>query len=780
MNMKKIFFVMLVLYSGIFAQNKKLYDVDGAEKGNNFLKFENILDATDQISNSKLASTILSGGYFTIGTTGGVSANSLDDNCTITYGHPYAKTSYPVISIDGKWYKLDDFFKPSEMNIAISFDTLKLTAIQSGYISYVFKICIKNDGQGIIFQQSVKNLDSTPHTLACGFVFDPALAKNGDGYLELPDGFLGGNRIFEPGTIPNNLILWERAIGAKGIGIQIDYPGEQPEKIIAANWDEIYKNAGPQTPILNRTLYDLVIELFGKAKNLNANQSISDELDVSLLQPDFSSSLFLRWDLQNYLTVQSGQLFPQNFNTFLEINKNGGSSNSNVSVDLTLPSFLTSSQTSGSFNLTGEQSLDKIDLTAHIRYEEKIEEVTAKVKSGNSILDEIHRMIYMPAIPVSDTGLVVKIDTLVVSKFPNLDIKFEAQRKANGSKIVDLTPENIFLYEESSRIENFTMKKDTSGGVNFADIIFVLDVTGSMGGTIDQVKKNITVFADSLSLRGIDFRLGMVTFLDIVENKYPFTKDVALFKSQVDLQYAHGGGDEPENSLQALLDASNYPFRLNCNRVIIWITDATYHEKDSFTSLQKSDVISALLTNSIIVNSIGPTFNKSSWYDPIIGPTGGKFYDISGNFKDILTDISKFKVASKYILSFISGKTSLPGKITIQIKYSGLGGEATINNSKTNSLQLAKILSFYPNPFNPQITFKVNKAGITNGSIFIYNSIGQLVKSFQIGKDFQSINWNGRNEKGELIASGFYIVQLKLSDEATQGYNEFAKILFLK
>ena len=73
------------------------------------------------------------------------------------------------------------------------------------------------------------------------------------------------------------------------------------------------------------------------------------------------------------------------------------------------------------------------------------------------------------------------------------------------------------------------LKKDRSSGVDAADIVFVLDVTGSMGDEIDGVKNHIVEFADSLSYRGIDFRLGMVTFLDVIENVYPFTRDVSSF-----------------------------------------------------------------------------------------------------------------------------------------------------------------------------------------------------------------------------------------------------------
>src|SRR3990172_5226483 len=54
--------------------------------------------------------SLLSGGYFTIGTSKGIYTTDLDDLCNISFGHPYAKTSYPLLAVDGVWGEFDDFF----------------------------------------------------------------------------------------------------------------------------------------------------------------------------------------------------------------------------------------------------------------------------------------------------------------------------------------------------------------------------------------------------------------------------------------------------------------------------------------------------------------------------------------------------------------------------------------------------------------------------------------------------------------------------------------------
>ena len=89
------------------AQDKSSYDlVIGAAKASGQASFPEYVN----VRNEQLEASMLSGGYFTLGTAAGLSASTLDDQCAITYGHPYAKTSHLVFSVDGNWYRLEDYF----------------------------------------------------------------------------------------------------------------------------------------------------------------------------------------------------------------------------------------------------------------------------------------------------------------------------------------------------------------------------------------------------------------------------------------------------------------------------------------------------------------------------------------------------------------------------------------------------------------------------------------------------------------------------------------------
>ncbi len=122
----------------------------------------------------------------------------------------------------------------------------------------------------------------------------------------------------------------------------------------------------------------------------------------------------------------------------------------------------------------------------------------------------------------------------------------------------------------------------------------------------------------------------------------------------------------------------------------------------------------------------------------------------------------------------------MPGEIKLQVRYAGLGGEGIITPSQSKTISKGKYLSFYPNPFNPQITFEVSKGNFINGELTIYNLLGQLVKTLTIRNGSQRITWNAINDNGEQISSGLYIARLVLTDKNESKYFESAKILFIK
>ena len=118
------------------------------------------------------------------------------------------------------------------------------------------------------------------------------------------------------------------------------------------------------------------------------------------------------------------------------------------------------------------------------------------------------------------------------------------------------------------------------------DVVFVLDVTGSMSGEIEGIKEGIASFSTELTGRGFDARYGLVAFRDefldepeppvVVDFKgSPFTADPVVFSGQVSSLKAGGGGDDhPETSLQALTIGADLPYRASATRVLVLVTDA--------------------------------------------------------------------------------------------------------------------------------------------------------------------------------------------------------------
>ncbi|GAE87960.1 vWA domain-containing protein [Acetivibrio straminisolvens] len=57
-----------------------------------------------------------------------------------------------------------------------------------------------------------------------------------------------------------------------------------------------------------------------------------------------------------------------------------------------------------------------------------------------------------------------------------------------------------------------------------ADIVFVIDTTGSMGSVINNVKTNITNFVNTLIENNVDVRLGLIDYKDLEEDGMNSTK----------------------------------------------------------------------------------------------------------------------------------------------------------------------------------------------------------------------------------------------------------------
>jgi len=225
-----------------------------------------------------------------------------------------------------------------------------------------------------------------------------------------------------------------------------------------------------------------------------------------------------------------------------------------------------------------------------------------------------------------------------------------------------------------------------------ADVVFLVDISGSMSTCIDALRRNIEAFIDSLSSGDTnnaapvkDWRGKVVGYRDIEAaqseglewlTNNPFVRDTAALKSQLAALRAEGGGDEPESLLDALYkvatmealpkgsqseDAEKWRYRSDAARVVVVFTDASFKETMSIQEAKggsMQDVANVVMANRIILSLFAPNFegydrlsqiDKSEW--EVIEYEGLNAQEALDKFT---SDPANFKTTMKQLAASVS------------------------------------------------------------------------------------------------------------------------------
>lgn len=259
------------------------------------------------------------------------------------------------------------------------------------------------------------------------------------------------------------------------------------------------------------------------------------------------------------------------------------------------------------------------------------------------------------------------------NQFPYVTVRVRAFDANSGSNVLNLTKEKLLVSEDlaSVSIEEFDLLTDQVAKNPNVDVMFVFDETGSMAEEIAALLQRTRKFADAIAQGGINFRLGLLSFSDQIEKKYNYTADVELFKKNVSALIASGGGDEPENQLDALIEASKMAARPDAKRIFILVTDAPYHFQDSVTSRRPEDVIATLKAQGIQLHVVGPELDS---YKHMSQQLVGNFYDKdSDDFSSIVKNLGG-EISANYQFSYRSPRMLRDG--TRRFVRVALQGEA--------------------------------------------------------------------------------------------------------
>ena len=196
-----------------------------------------------------------------------------------------------------------------------------------------------------------------------------------------------------------------------------------------------------------------------------------------------------------------------------------------------------------------------------------------------------------------------------------------------------------------------------------ADIVFVVDRSGSMSSTINTVRKNVNEFARNLAKDGVAARFGLATFSDEVYGReerktnedtiltkfgetYFTTDPVELEKALEKIKIAHGG-DSPETSTPALTKiVSTYDWSKSPKnkKFVVLLTDARMKEDPSIPSI--AETLTTLKKAGIDRIVATTLYNQRNYKDFV---SEGRLMDIDRNLADSLT-----KDAASWIVETVS------------------------------------------------------------------------------------------------------------------------------
>jgi hypothetical protein len=301
-----------------------------------------------------------------------------------------------------------------------------------------------------------------------------------------------------------------------------------------------------------------------------------------------------------------------------------------------------------------------------------------------------------------------------------------------GRVITDFDPKSdLELREDGQLISDFDAKSESQVNQQVADIIFAVDVTGSMTPTIESAKRSLINFIRDTRGKGYKTRMCTMTFGDYTVKHCQrfYLNDPAKPESEIEVELLikeiqelkalkgigldPGGSDLNENPMRALIDAAKSPWGQGHSRFVILVTDDGFlyspGNEGSVGSLapRMSEVHQAIEQSGMKVFAVTPDLpgynrpfrvrenNRWVTYDSIVTKSQGEFFLFSDwvsgriNLDTVLNRILR-NILTTYHVSFVVDdyeelKPNLPlSQRRIQLKSRKSGYEIRVGSIQSN------------------------------------------------------------------------------------------------
>ncbi len=285
-----------------------------------------------------------------------------------------------------------------------------------------------------------------------------------------------------------------------------------------------------------------------------------------------------------------------------------------------------------------------------------------------STSDSLRKPTIISARSKNPERVTISIRAVDISRYPEVNLILDA-RDSTGNNYPSLQKTDMVIFQDGAPVLIEGLDKISANNSVPVDIAFIIDQTGSMQQEVNEVKNNVIEFTNRLASRGVDYRLALISFSDRIERYKDFTEDVKTFISWIDEIKVGGGGDDNENALEGLFEATSFKFRQSAQRIFILITDAMFHQKgdrgDGKTEFNTKSMIDFMIRQNVKLFAITPP--RIDEYLQMTEATRGKRFNIIENFSSILDEFSE-SLTNLYAVKYRLTDEVPPEKMNVEIR----------------------------------------------------------------------------------------------------------------
>ncbi len=189
-----------------------------------------------------------------------------------------------------------------------------------------------------------------------------------------------------------------------------------------------------------------------------------------------------------------------------------------------------------------------------------------------------------------------------------------------------------------------------TGAMAQADIVFIIDTTGSMSDEIYNVQTNLNAFVDVLKAKGISAAMALIDYQDIEVDGMDSTRvhkngssnwfyDLEAYKTQISNLGLGYGGDWAECVVDALETARLLDMRPSAGKIFVLVTDAGYKVANRYDIPSMAAEIELLKNAGVSCSVVSASSEKDDYY-ALYTETNGIWANIYGNFNTELTTLA--------------------------------------------------------------------------------------------------------------------------------------------